>query len=57
MRELYQVPGVAETVRIDHIVRGYYSIRRANPSGIIPKVPRDFVRNLAAPHDRECLAS
>jgi putative glutathione S-transferase len=57
MRELYQVPGVAETVRIDHIVRGYYSIRRANPSGIIPKVPRDLVRNLAAPHDRECLAS
>jgi putative glutathione S-transferase len=52
LRELYQVPGVAETVRIDHIVRGYYSIRRANPSGIIPRPPRDFARAMAAPHDR-----
>jgi putative glutathione S-transferase len=47
--ELYQVPGVADTVRLDHIVTGYYSIDRVNPSRIIPKIPKlDFTR----PHDR-----
>ena len=44
LTELYQVPGVADTVRMDHIVRGYYSIPFANPNGIVPKVPRlDFL--------------
>jgi putative glutathione S-transferase len=52
MRELYQVPGVAGTVRIDHIVRGYYSIPRANPSRIIPAMPRDFAAIMEVPHDR-----
>ncbi|HTP94555.1 MAG TPA: glutathione S-transferase family protein [Burkholderiales bacterium] len=47
--ELYQVPGVAETVRLDHIVTGYYSIDRVNPNGVIPKIAElDFDR----PHDR-----
>lgn len=30
------VPGVRETVSIDHIKRGYYSIRALNPGGIVP---------------------
>ncbi|MDR3497638.1 MAG: glutathione S-transferase family protein [Parvibaculum sp.] len=49
-RELYQVPGVARTVNLDHIKRHYYgSHRTINPSGIVPKGPLiDFV----APHDR-----
>jgi putative glutathione S-transferase len=48
-RELYQWPGISETVRIDHIKRGYYSIGHLNPTGIIPKGPElDFTR----PHDR-----
>jgi putative glutathione S-transferase len=48
-RELYQWPGIAETVRIDHIKRGYYSIAHINPTKIIPKGPeQDFNR----PHDR-----
>jgi putative glutathione S-transferase len=43
--DLYQVPGVAETVRMDHIVTGYYKIDRVNPSGIVPKTPKlDFTR-------------
>jgi putative glutathione S-transferase len=33
------VPGVRETVSIDHIKRGYYSIRRLNPGGIVPVGP------------------
>jgi len=43
-RALYQVPGVAETVRFDHIKTHYYgSHRTINPTGIIPAGPRvDF---------------
>jgi putative glutathione S-transferase len=52
-RELYQIPGVAETVNLHHIKHHYYgSHRMVNPSGIVPKGPRiDF----AAPHDRALL--
>jgi glutathionyl-hydroquinone reductase len=50
LRDLYQVPGVAETVSIEQIKRHYYgSQRHVNPSGIVPVGPQlDF----AAPHDR-----
>ena len=49
-RDLYQVPGVAETVSIDHIKRHYYgSQHQVNPTGIVPIGPQiDFT----APHDR-----
>nr|WP_294554443.1 glutathione S-transferase family protein [uncultured Rhodopila sp.] len=33
------VPGIRETVSIDHIKRGYYSIRALNPNGIVPVGP------------------
>ncbi len=37
MRELYQMPGIAETVNMDHIVRHYhYSHDSINPHRIIP---------------------
>ena len=50
LRELYQWPGVAETVNFDHIVRHYYySHATVNPHRIIPVTPRpDF----EAPHGR-----
>jgi putative glutathione S-transferase len=50
LRELYQVPGIAETVSIDHIKRHYYgSQRQVNPTGIVPIGPQiDFNK----PHDR-----
>ncbi|MBI1202488.1 MAG: glutathione S-transferase family protein [Rhodopseudomonas sp.] len=53
-RELYQVPGVAETVSLQQIKRHYYnSQRQVNPTGIVPVGPQlDF----AAPHDRARLA-
>jgi putative glutathione S-transferase len=43
-RELYQVPGVAETVHLDHIKDHYYrSHRTINPSGVVPAGPEiDF---------------
>jgi glutathionyl-hydroquinone reductase len=54
MRELYQIPGVAETVKPRYYVINYYSITRVNPTGIIPKgTPVDF----SQPHDRARLAA
>ncbi len=49
-RELYQVPGIAETVRLDHIKTHYYrSHPWINPTGIVPRGPEiDY----SAPHDR-----
>jgi putative glutathione S-transferase len=49
-RALYQVPGVAETVRFDHIVRHYhFSHETINPHRIIPINP---VLDFNAPHGR-----
>jgi putative glutathione S-transferase len=50
-RDLYQVPGIAETVSVDHIKRHYYgSQRQVNPTGIVPIGPQiDF----AARHNRD----
>jgi glutathionyl-hydroquinone reductase len=52
-RELYQWPGVAGTVNLEHIKRHYYgSHRTVNPTGIVPKGP---LLDLDAPHGRERL--
>jgi len=50
LRDLYQVPGVAETTSLEQIKRHYYgSQRQVNPTGIVPVGPQlDF----SAPHDR-----
>ncbi len=49
-RELYQWPGVAQTVDFDHIKRHYYlSHRQINPTGIVPKGPE---LTLLAAHGR-----
>jgi putative glutathione S-transferase len=50
-RELYQYPGVADTVRPDHFVRHYYfSHDTVNPHRIIPIGP---VIDFDAPHGRD----
>lgn len=53
--DLYQMPGVAETVRLDHIRHHYYrSHPTVNPHGIIPVGPElDF----SAPHGRDRLGA
>ena len=50
LREIYQMPGVADTVDMPAIKLGYYGgMPNLNPSGLIPLGPElDF----AAPHDR-----
>jgi glutathionyl-hydroquinone reductase len=40
LRDLYQIPGVAETVNFDHIKRHYYLTHAAiNPTGVVPVGP------------------
>jgi putative glutathione S-transferase len=54
MRELYQMPGIAATVKPRCYVINYHSIAKVNPNGIIPKgTPVD----LEQPHDRARLAA
>ena len=50
-RDLYQQPGIAETVRIDHIKAHYYGSHESiNPTRIVPRGPEiDY----GAPHDRD----
>jgi len=54
LRELYQIPGIADTVDFDHIKRHYYvSHTTINPTGIVPLGP---LQDLTAPHGRGRLA-
>jgi putative glutathione S-transferase len=51
LRDLFQVPGVKETVDFDHIKQHYYfSHQRINPTRIVPLGP---LLILDAPHDRD----
>ena len=51
VRELFQIPGIADTVNLDHIKNHYYrSHATINPTGIVPAGP-DL--DLHAPHDRD----
>ncbi len=54
LRDLYQTPGISDTVSFEHIKRHYYaSHRMINPTGIVPKGP---ALDLDRPHGRERLA-
>lgn len=43
MRRIYALPGIAETVNIEHIKQGYYSIKALNPLGIVPVGPANVL--------------
>lgn len=50
LRDLYQQPGISETVNFDHIKRHYYMTHLdINPTGIVPLGP---LLDLSAPHGR-----
>ena len=50
IRDIYQLPGVAETVDFDHIKRHYYNSHRGiNPTGVVPLGP-DI--DYTSPHGR-----
>jgi putative glutathione S-transferase len=51
LKDLYQQPGIAETVNFDHIKRHYYITHtEINPTGIVPLGP---ILDLDSPHGRE----
>lgn len=39
LKRILTLPGIRETVNIEHIKQGYYSIRALNPNGIVPVGP------------------
>jgi len=39
LKTVLDIPGIRDTVRIDHIKAGYYSIKALNPSGLVPSGP------------------
>lgn len=54
-KEIYQIPGIAETVNFDHIKRHYYwSHDMINPTRIVPLGPKmsDFLAALTSPVQR-----
>ena len=54
LMDLYQQPGIADTVNFDHIKRHYYTTHtQINPTRIVPIGP---VLDLGKPHDRERLS-
>jgi glutathionyl-hydroquinone reductase len=54
LMDLYQQPGIAETVNFDHIKRHYYMTHtQINPTRIVPIGP---VLDLGKPHNRERLS-
>jgi putative glutathione S-transferase len=54
LREIYQWPGIAETVDFTHIKHHYYASHKTiNPTGIVPKGPE---QDFTATHDRERLS-
>ena len=53
VRELFQIPGIADTVNLAHIKNHYYrSHAGINPTGIVPVGPE---LDLGAPHDRHSI--
>jgi putative glutathione S-transferase len=49
LRRILSIAGVAETVSIDHIKHGYYSIASLNPAGIVPVGPALDFEDLLRP--------
>ncbi len=55
LKDLYQYPGVAETVDFDHIKQHYYTSHESvNPRRIVPRGP---LLDLESPHGREKLSA
>ncbi|MEO8439625.1 MAG: glutathione S-transferase C-terminal domain-containing protein [Spartobacteria bacterium] len=54
LADLYQQPGIADTVDFDHIKRHYYMTHEAvNPTRLVPLGP---ILDLSSPHGREKLS-
>ncbi|MFM7423924.1 MAG: glutathione S-transferase family protein [Elainella sp.] len=55
LRDIYQLPGVADTCNLDHIKRHYYiSHPKVNPTRIVPQGP---ILDFTTPHNRDRFGS
>jgi putative glutathione S-transferase len=45
MARIYSMEGIAETVDMNHIKQGYYSVKALNPNGIVPVGPSSLFAN------------
>ena len=52
LRRMLDLPGVRDTVDMDHILHGYYSIKALNPLGIVPQMPDHVAALLRIPLKR-----
>ncbi|MCI4660646.1 MAG: glutathione S-transferase C-terminal domain-containing protein [Neomegalonema sp.] len=52
LERMLRLPGVAQTVNMDHITAGYYSIKALNPTGIRPTGPSHIQRLLEEQRER-----
>ena len=52
LRRMLDLPGVRDTVDMDHILHGYYSIKALNPMGIVPQMPDHVAELLRFPLKR-----
>ena len=57
LKTMLYVPGVLETVSLDHIKAGYYSIAALNPTGIVPVGPRHVEDMIARANENVAQAS
>ncbi len=49
LRRLCEHPAIHRTVSFRHVKYGYYSIRAANPNGIVPAAPARILDGLPIP--------
>ena len=40
LQRIYHIQGIGETVNVEHIKAGYYSVKALNPTGIVPLGPK-----------------
>jgi len=57
VREVYQMPGVGDSVNMRHIKAHYYTSHPTlNPYAVVPAGP-NVIEDLKLPHDRESVQS
>eukprot|EP00467_Chlorarachnion_reptans_P015497 CAMPEP_0114504250 /NCGR_PEP_ID=MMETSP0109-20121206/10105_1 /TAXON_ID=29199 /ORGANISM="Chlorarachnion reptans, Strain CCCM449" /LENGTH=395 /DNA_ID=CAMNT_0001682381 /DNA_START=56 /DNA_END=1243 /DNA_ORIENTATION=+ len=56
-RDLYQTPGIGESINMDHIKRHYYTSHPTlNSYAVVPTGPQ-VLKDLTAPHDRAAMST
>ncbi|PWJ20283.1 glutathione S-transferase family protein [Jannaschia seohaensis] len=57
LARLLNLPGIRETVDMDHILHGYYSMKALNPLGVVPQAPAHVAAMLHSGTQAEAVAA